>query len=117
MPYALLIHEPRGQRLERGLEQGQVAYQRMLDFAATLKQRGVLREAQSLKSDDVGVRVQVRDGRKTLLDGPFSEAKEMIGGFFLLDGVTQDEALAIAAECPAVQWATVEVRELGPCFT
>jgi hypothetical protein len=40
----------------------------------------------------------------------------MIGGFFLLDVKTRDEAVAIAADCPAAEWCTVEVRELGPCF-
>ena len=54
--------------------------------------------------------------RRTLVDGPFTEAKEMVGGFFLLTCETRAEAVAIANECPAMDWATVEVRELGPCF-
>ena len=49
--------------------------------------------------------------------GPFSETKEMIGGFFLLDCGSREEALRIAEQCPAAAWASVEVRELGPCFT
>ncbi len=52
-----------------------------------------------------------------MLDGPFAEAKEMIGGFFLLDCATRDEAVAIASQCPAAEWATVEVRAVGPCYT
>ena len=51
-----------------------------------------------------------------MLDGPFAEAKEMIGGFFLLDVHTREEGLAWATRCPAAAWATVEVRETGPCF-
>ena len=50
-----------------------------------------------------------------MLDGPFAEAKEMIGGFFLLACHTREEAVAIAAECPAAAWATVEVRAVAPC--
>jgi hypothetical protein len=69
-----------------------------------------------LKSTEDGVRVQRRGGQAALIDGPFAEAKEMIGGFFLLDVATRDEAVAIANECPAAEWCTVEVRELGPCF-
>ena len=61
--------------------------------------------------------MQVRQGRRTLIDGPFAEAKEMVGGYFLLTCQSREEAIAIAAECPAAQWATVEVREFGPCFT
>jgi hypothetical protein len=40
----------------------------------------------------------------------------MIGGFFLLTCEERAQALAIAQACPAAQWATVEVREIGPCF-
>jgi hypothetical protein len=40
----------------------------------------------------------------------------MIGGFFLLEGASREQALAIAAECPAAEWCTVEVRALGPCY-
>lgn len=116
MPYLLLILEPHGQRAARTEDEGRALYQRMLDFSEALKSRGVLRASQSLRTDAEGVRVAVRDGRRTFLDGPFSESKEMIGGYFILDGVTKEEAVAIAAEVPAAQWATVEVREFGPCF-
>jgi len=116
MTYMLLIVEPRGQRAERGLEAGQQVYARMLRFAEELKERGVLRGVESLASDARAARVQVREGRQRLVDGPFTEAKEMVGGFFLVDVATREEAVAIAAACPAAAWATVEVRELGPCW-
>jgi hypothetical protein len=51
-----------------------------------------------------------------VLDGPFTEAKELIGGFFLLDCDTREQALAFANACPAAEWATIEVRETGPCY-
>ena len=116
MSYMLLILEPRGQRAERGLEAGQQVYAQMLAFAGALKQRGVLQAVESLATDAGAARVQVRNGRRSLVDGPFAEAKEMIGGFFLLDVKTRDEAVAIAAECPAAAWSTIEVREVGPCW-
>ncbi|HEY9239697.1 MAG TPA: YciI family protein [Burkholderiaceae bacterium] len=117
MSYMLLIVEPRGQREERGLEAGQQAYAEMLGFAESLKQRGVLQAVESLATDTQAARVQVRGGRTHLVDGPFAEAKEMVGGFFLLNCRSRDEAVAIAAECPAAAWCTVEVREVGPCWT
>ncbi|WP_116792347.1 YciI family protein [Achromobacter dolens] len=116
MPYMLLIVEPIGQRAERTPEQGRDAYAQMLRYAEGLQARGLLARAESLKSDQERVRLRVRDGQRTLVDGPFAEAKEMIGGFFLLNCDDREQALALAAECPAAQWATVEVRELGPCF-
>jgi hypothetical protein len=116
MPYMLLIVEPPDQRSQRTADAGHLAYDRMLNFADDLKARGVLRASESLVSDASATRVRVRDGRRQTVDGPFAEAKEMIGGFFLLDVVTHDEAIAIAAECPAAEWCTVEVRKLGPCW-
>ena len=116
MSYLLLIHEPHGQRAERTLEEGQAAYGAMVNFAEGLKARGVLRAVESLVSDDRGVRLTVRGGKTSVIDGPFTEAREMIGGFFLIDVASRDEALAIARACPAAEWATVEVRETGPCF-
>ena len=116
MTYMLMLVEPVGQRQERGTTAGQVVYDRMLGFAESLKKRGLLRGVESLSSLDSGARLQVRDGKARVLDGPFAEAKEMIGGFFLVDVETMDEALALAAECPAAEWCTVEVRKTGPCW-
>ena len=116
MTYMLLMVEPNGQRAERGVEAGHQVYDRMLAFTADLQARGVLLASESLSSQATAVRLQVRDGRTRVIDGPFAEAKEMIGGFFLLDCDSRDEALAIAAQCPAAEWLTVEVRKVGPCW-
>lgn len=115
MAYLLLIVEPRGQRSERTPDEAQQAYAEMVRFGEGLKARGLLRASESLRSDADGVRVSVRGGKRKLLDGPFAEAKEMVGGFFLVDCDTKEQAIAIAAECPAAAWATVEVREVAPC--
>jgi len=114
MPYMLLIVEPVGQRRERSEAEGHRAYEQMLRYADTLKARGVLRASESLGSG--ARRLQKRGGRSDIVDGPFAEAKEMVGGFFLLDAETEDEALAIAAECPAAEWCSVEVRKIAPCY-
>ena len=116
MPYLLLILEPTDQRHARSEAEGHAAYASMLRFADDLKARGLLRAVESLSSHAVAARVQVRGGRPQVLDGPFAEAKEMVGGFFLVDCATREEAIAIAAQCPAAGWCTVEVRALGPCY-
>jgi hypothetical protein len=118
MPYMLLIHEPLGQRQARTRAEGEAVYGRMLRFGDELKKRGVLRAAESLESPNPStVRIKVGNGRPQVLDGPFAEAKEMVGGVFLLDVETREEALAIAAQCPAAEWAQVEVRACAPCYT
>jgi len=117
MAYLLLIHEPVGQRATRSLAEGEAVYERMLQFGRDLKARGLLLASESLATPDAGAaRVQVSGGKPLVLDGPFAEAKEMVGGFFLLDCATREEAVAIAGQCPAAEWATVEVRGTGPCF-
>jgi len=116
--YMLLIHEDPAQRATRTEAEGRAVFGQMLDYAEQLKKRGVLKAVESLSSPDANAaRVQVRGGQARLVDGPFAEAKEMVGGFFLVDVAGRDEAIAIARDCPAAAWATVEVRAVGPCFT
>jgi hypothetical protein len=88
----------------------------MVSFSEELERRGLLTMSQSLKSDASGTRVKVRGDSTLISDGPFAETKEVIGGFFLLTCETREEAINVARECPAAHWATIEVRELGPCF-
>jgi hypothetical protein len=116
MPYMLLIHEPTGQRLTRTEAEGREVYERMVQFGRELKAKGQLLAMESLASQDDAARVQVSPGRAVVLDGPFAEAKEMVGGFFLVDCGSRAEAIALAERCPAAAWATVEVRSTGPCF-
>ncbi|WP_250451548.1 YciI family protein [Caballeronia sp. ATUFL_M2_KS44] len=116
MAFLLLIVEPVEQRAARSPEEGREAYRQMGEFADALTARGVLRACESLTSLRDASRVSRADGNARIIDGPFAEAKEMIGGFFLLDCETHAEAVAIAAECPAAAWCTVEVRKVGPCY-
>lgn len=115
MAHVLLIIEQPGWRQNRSADQKQLHQQLMENFGGELQSRGVLRAAESLlPTHRQALRLETRDGQRRQFDGPFAEAKEMIGGFFLLD-CSRDEALAIAQACPAVEWATVELRETGVC--
>jgi hypothetical protein len=116
MAHLLLMVEPVGQRGSRTEAEGREAYARMVHWAESLQKRGLLIAAESLRSPASASRVQVRAGRTQVVDGPFPETKEMIGGFFLINSATREEALAIAGECPAAEWLTVEVRAVAACF-
>jgi len=116
MPHMLLIHEPLGQRATRTDAEGRALYQRMLHWGDNLKERGLLLAAESLASTGSAARVTRLEGKARIVDGPFTETKEMIGGFFLVDVDTRAEAIALATECPAAEWSTVEVRALAPCY-
>jgi hypothetical protein len=117
MAYALMIVEPPGQRNARTEAEGREVYEQMLRFSEDLKSRGLLTVGHSLKSDAAAARVSVRNTQAIVVDGPFAESKELIGGFFLLTCEVREQAIAIAQTCPAARWATVEVRELGPCYS
>jgi len=116
MAYMLLMVEPVGQRQARTEAEGRAAYASMVSWAEDLKKRGLLLATESLSSQASASRIQRREGRPQITDGPFPETKEMIGGFFLIDCTTQQEAIAIASECPAAEWLTVEVRRVAACF-
>jgi len=115
MPYMLLVMEPVGQREARPVPDGQVLFDRMVKFGEDLRARGIGKFYDSLGPTSRGFRLQKRDGKRTMVDGPFAEAKEIVGGFFMLD-CSKEEAIAAASDCPAAEFATLEVREVGPCW-
>lgn len=116
MRYLLMIHEKRGEREQRGEDQGRALYAEMTAFGDRLRAQGRLLAAEALLPDRHAVRVQLDQGRAQLRDGPFAETREMVGGFFLLECSDRAEALALAQECPAARFASVEVRECAPCY-
>lgn len=116
MAYMLLMVEPVGQRQTRTPEEGREAYASMVRWGENLKERGLLLATESLSSQATATRIERRSGRTHVTDGPFAETKEMIGGFFLIDCASHEEAVAIARECPAADWLTVEVRGIAACF-
>ena len=58
--------------------------------------------------------MRVADGKTQVLDGPYAEAKEQLGGYYLIDVPDLDAALAWAARCPGAAHGTIEVRPLWP---
>ena len=116
MAYMLLVVEKVGDRAAWSEGEGRIRYDRMVGFSEDLRRRGLLTMSQSLRTDAVAARVTTRGEKPIAHDGPFAEAKEMIGGFLLLTCDTREQAIEIARDCPAAEWSTIEVRELGPCF-
>src|SRR5260370_41697825 len=101
MSYLLLIAEPVGQRAERSQAEGKLLYERMVEFGAELKERGLLIASESLATG--GVRVKKRDGQASMIDGPFAEAKEMIGGVYKPAWTSKEKAIGNATTRPAAQ--------------
>jgi len=81
-----------------------------LVHADDLRRGGRLFDSQMLESAATARAVRVRNGRRTVVDGPFTETKEMLAGFNLIEAEDMDEAVRIAAEFPWVETGCVEVR-------
>ncbi len=73
---------------------------------------GVIVAGEALEDSHTATKVQVRNGETITTDGPYAETKEQVGGFYVLECDTLDEALKWAAKIPAAQDGIVEVR---PC--
>ena len=71
---------------------------------------GRLVAAEPLHPAHSATTVRVRDGKAALFDGPFSETKELLAGFYLIEAKDLDEALAIAARIPPAKYGSIEVR-------
>jgi hypothetical protein len=81
-----------------------------LSHADELRRDGVLLESQMLEDAGTARSVRIRGGRVTATDGPFAEAKEVLGGFNLIEARDMDEAIRIAAGFPWTRTGCVEVR-------
>jgi hypothetical protein len=75
-----------------------------------MKKNGVLVAAEALQPVATARTVRVRHGKAVITDGPFTETKEMLAGFYLIDAADEDEAMAIAARIPPAREGSIEVR-------
>ena len=91
---------------KRELDRGSLANDRSLEA------RGKLISAHALQGPETAVLVKRRNGALSVTDGPFSEAKEQVGGFLLIEARDMTEAVEIAAATPMVAYSTFEVRPI-----
>ena len=71
-----------------------------MKFNEEMHQAGVLVAAEGLNPAGKGAKVQVKGGRRTVVDGPFAESKELVGGFYVIEVASLDEAIGWAMRCP-----------------
>ena len=81
-------------------------------FTSELREAGALVTADQLQPSTTATIVRVRDGETLITDGPFAETKEQLGGYYLLDCGSIDEAIEFAGRIPAAERGAVEVRPL-----
>ncbi len=83
-----------------------------MTYVDELRRRGTLITAEPLQSVNNATTVRVRYGKLSVIDGPFAETKETLGGFFLIDAADLDEAIQVAAKWPSARFGSIEVRPL-----
>ncbi|MEW6706978.1 MAG: YciI family protein [Pseudomonadota bacterium] len=114
MEYMLLIcsNESDWQKLTPAQTQEMVGAYRA--YTEALEQAGVLRGSNRLRPASSATRVRVNGGRTEVLNGPYAETREQLGGYYLIDVPDLDAAIQWAARCPSASYGTVEVRPVWP---
>ncbi|HEV3477879.1 MAG TPA: YciI family protein [Gaiellaceae bacterium] len=106
MEFLALIHGDENAWESLSDDERQAVYQRYMDFSA----RDEVVGGAELQSTNSATTVRVRNGDRLVTDGPYAEVKEALGGFFILECDSIDEACRLAAEIPAAERGAIEVR-------
>jgi hypothetical protein len=84
----------------------------MMKYNETLKDAGVLITLDGLHPPSMGARVSFATGKPIVTDGPFAEVKEVLGGYWMIEVKSRDEAIAWARKCPASTNEMIEIRQV-----
>ncbi len=114
MQFALLIYETPKLFAARTGEESDPYLGAWRAYYKALVEAGVYMGGNPLQPPETGTTVRLKDGKRSVQDGPFADTKEQLGGFTILELPSIDEALEWAARCPAASAGAVEVRPLSP---
>lgn len=113
MPFALLVNETREEFADRTDPQRSGDYWAAYTaFGQAMREAGVLMGGHALEPGHTGSTLRLRDGGRQVQDGPFADTREVLGGLYVLDVPTLEDALAWAEKCPSALRGSVEVRPL-----
>lgn len=84
----------------------------MMEYNAALQKAGVLLALDGLHPPSMGARVSFPGGKPVVTDGPFAEAKEVVGGYWMIQVRSKDEAVEWASRCPITDDSIIEVRQV-----
>ena len=111
MQYVLLIYDE--EKTWKHMAEGDRAraHEEYMTFTADIKKEGKHRAGQALQPISTATCVRQKAGKVITTDGPYAETKEQLGGFYMVEAQSLDEAISIAARIPSVRYGgTVEVR-------
>lgn len=84
----------------------------MMKYNEELQKAGVLRALDGLHPPSMGARVSFAGGKPVVTDGPFAEAKEVLGGYWMIEVGSKEEAIEWAKRCPASENEIIEIRQV-----
>lgn len=114
MEYLLLIHaDPSGFASATPAQQAE-AMAAYAAYTEALRNAGVWRGSNRLRPAQTATTVRLESGKTQVLNGPYADTREQLGGYYLIDVANLDDALAWAARCPAASHGAVEVRPVWP---
>jgi hypothetical protein len=114
MQYLLLLYADETQWASRTPEQQQQGVAAYRVYRESLAAAGVLVGANRLRPADTATTLRTTNNKVQVLDGPFIDSKESLGGYFLIDVSDLDAALSWASKCPGVGHGIIEVRAIWP---
>jgi len=114
MKYLLLIYGDEARRQAASKAQNEQMLAAYGAYAEAMGKAGVMEDGNRLKPTSSATTVRIANGKTTVLDGPYAETKEQLGGYFLIEAADLDAALSWAARCPGASHGVVEVRPIWP---
>lgn len=112
MRYMLLIYSAEGTGPEPGSDEAMAEMQEWFAYTESLQEAGVLLGGEPLYPVDSAVTVRSRAGSVDTTDGPFAETKEGLGGFYMIDVDTVEEAIEWGSRIPSARYGSIEVRRV-----
>jgi hypothetical protein len=113
MQYLLLIYGNEKQFDKMSQAEQKKIEQEYMEFSNSIAGSGHLRGGNELDRISKAKTVRVREGKRAVIDGPFAETKEQLGGYYLIEAASLDEAVQVGAKIPGVRFGSIEVRPVA----
>ena len=114
MKYMLLIYGDEAAGVKLTKEQGGKMSASYIAYTEAMKKAGVFLAGERLKPTKIATTVRVAGGKTNVIDGPYADTKEQLGGYYLIEAPDMDAAISWAARCPGAGTGTMEVRPIWP---
>ena len=110
--YMLLLHDNPNAFADISPEAMQKIIEKYIAWGKKLREAGVMRAGDKL-TDEPGRVMRRKDGQVHVTDGPYSESKELLGGYYMIEAETYDKAVELARDCPQLEYGgAIEVRQV-----